>query len=128
MSIKVHQITKGTIMICCDGESALKDSQTLPLWKCYRKHHWDILAVIVQIRERMTIKLLFQHVKGHQDESKSMHQLDRLAKMNIYVDVKAKDILRLEFHKEQWYPNYQLPKINQWDTVQRATNSSSNTR
>ena len=52
---KIHKVTDGMILLCCNGETAIRDAKRTQLRKSYEKHHWDILSSIIQIRDRLRI-------------------------------------------------------------------------
>ena len=46
-----------------------------------------------ELRKR-NLHILFWHIKGHQDDKLNFNQLNRWAKMNILVDLSAKERLK----------------------------------
>ncbi len=83
-----HQIKGGTVVVACNGLSALKKARnqypTDP-----GEAHYDLISAIRQLRQLLPFKITFEHVKGHQDQGIPT-ALTRLAWMNINMDKAAK--------------------------------------
>jgi hypothetical protein len=94
-----HNISSGGITIGCDGLSALHqaegDADIVPL----STTDYDILCVIRLRLLRVPIQVSFQHVRGHQDDTKSMSSLTRWERLNVEMDSLAKAAL-------QYFTNY----------------------
>ena len=93
MICNVHDITEGSLEIGLDGDSAMKvvfrEKNPKPEDPCCDM----ILDIRRKIRE-LPIRVTGRHIEGHQDKHKSLHQLDRWAKLNVQMDTIAKDLLR----------------------------------
>ncbi len=83
-----HQIVEGQVTVACDGLSALRKAQANHLTEP-SEAHYDLISAIRELRHSMSIQLVFQHVKGHQDSGQTT-VLPRLAWMNIEMDECAK--------------------------------------
>jgi len=86
-----HRITTGSVIVGCDNQGALHQSQqTQELMPC-SSDHADLICAIRQIRCSIPgITIHFQHVKGHQDDHASASTLPHLAQLNILADTLAK--------------------------------------
>ena len=85
-----HNITVGACTIACDGISTLRKvfhsySNTHPSQK-----HSDLLSATTKILKILPIKIITQHIKGHQDDHTLYDILPRLAQLNIDADIRAK--------------------------------------
>jgi hypothetical protein len=87
---KVFHIESGAIEVGCDGETAL--------FKCF-KLDWvidssdsgfDLIRAIRQMVTESGIVFKARHIKGHQDDLMEYDSLDRWARLNCDMDVKAK--------------------------------------
>lgn len=108
---KLHQVNIGSVRLLCDGASALEDTSTISLYKSYTKARSDILAAIAVIREHLPIKIIPEHVDGHQDETKEISQLSYTEVLNINADRRAKKLLQY-VKKEKIIQN--LPIEEKW--------------
>jgi len=97
-----HRITTGSVIVGCDNQGALHQSQqTQELTPC-SSDHADLICAIRQIRRSIPgIAIHFQHVKGHQDDHASASTLSCLAQLNIMADTLTKrSLLRLLQHRQ----------------------------
>jgi len=85
---KFYQITQGTVLVICNGESTLKccfKQQTCnPIEK-----HFDIVHAICTIMHKMSLTMQWEHVWGHQDKAK-LEKSDK-ACWNAAMDMAAKN-------------------------------------
>jgi len=85
---KEYQIQSGSIVVACDGLSALKKASkewiTDP-----QEVHYNLISAIRKLRQQPPLKVHFQHVKGHQDCGQ-ITVLPHIAWMNIEMDGVAK--------------------------------------
>ncbi len=88
-----HNIHQGQVTIACDGLSALKKARVDWPTEPGEAHH-DLISAIRNLRRHIPLKLIFEHVKGHQDQG-LITALPRLAWMNIEMDALAKNKLLL---------------------------------
>ncbi len=83
---------EGTVVIACDGLSALKKaSSTYPTDP--GKAHYDLISAIRNIRKSLPVNIQFKHIKGHQDNG-TPTALTHLAWLNINMDIQAKGKLQ----------------------------------
>jgi len=97
-----HQITTGSVVVGCDNQGALHQSQqTQELTPC-SSDHADLIRAIRRITRSIPgIVIHFQHVKGHQDDHTLASTLPRLAQLNILADTLAKQsLLQLLQHRQ----------------------------
>ena len=98
-----HKITTGLVIVGCDNQGALYQSQqTQELTPCSSAHA-DLIRAIRRIcRSIPGISIQFHHVKGHQDDHAITSTLPRLAQLNILADRLAKrSLLRLLQHRQR---------------------------
>ena len=89
-----YRITDGSILIGCDGITALQKANEGSPEFCSPNHkHSDILSAMNKINRSIPITINPVHVKGHQDDSCEYNELDRLAQINVDMDWKAKELL-----------------------------------
>jgi len=88
-----HNIDHRQVTIACDGLLALKKARVKDPTKPGEAHH-DLISVIRTLWGSLPFTLIFEHVKGHQDQGLIM-ALPRLAWMNINMDSHAKNKLLL---------------------------------
>ncbi|MGL5936607.1 MAG: hypothetical protein ACRCZI_13415, partial [Cetobacterium sp.] len=84
----LHQVTEGSIKICCDNTSALKlfDPEYLPDPK---QSNLDLIGASWAIKNTIPIEWSTEHVKGHQDRHSTTQGLSRIAKLNVAMDKTA---------------------------------------
>ena len=88
-----HNITDGTCVIACDGISALKQVQSLYKDILHTRFtSCDLLSACVKLKEKIPIKLVFTHVKAHQDDKEDFDTLSYPAQLNVIMDSLAKDL------------------------------------
>ena len=85
--VKTHNIQEGQILIACDNKAGLLNSLAYNR-ATIKQGSFDILWAIYKIRQNLPIKISYQHVKGHQDETGK--QLNLLETLNCIMDRKAK--------------------------------------
>ena len=99
---KQYHITTGSCRIVCDNKGALKkiftsDASHLKTTTL----HADLIAACIELRERIPIDLIPQHVKAHQDELKEFHELNDMEKLNVIMDKKAKQALSTHSYSKE---------------------------
>ena len=82
-----YQITKGSITIGLDGDSAIK-SILKPLKA--NASDYDILWLIENIRKTLPISITFKWIKGHQTKHKKISEIDIWGRLNEMADTLAK--------------------------------------
>jgi hypothetical protein len=65
-------------------ESQIKINYPVP--NSVFKSDWDIVEAIVQTLRASPINVIFEHVKGHQDEETPLEELGLLAQLNVEAD------------------------------------------
>jgi hypothetical protein len=88
-----HCIPVGQITIGCDGLSALHTAFSTSTVSI-SDQSYDIILAIRELRRRLPLKIIYQYVKGHQDDNTPIHMLDSWAALNIAMDSAAKLALR----------------------------------
>ena len=92
--IKLLKIGKGRITIGCDGISALEKGTETIIASCSPQHkHSDLISAMAKIRDNLEVTFRSVHVRGHQDDKKEYEDLDRLAQINVDMDLAAKTLL-----------------------------------
>jgi hypothetical protein len=89
----IHNVAHGRIVIACDNETGVKLANGDWLKVGIQKKHVDMIRSIRRIKASLTIKVLFQHVKGHQDSLRPFAELSRLSQLNVSMDKLAKSYL-----------------------------------
>ena len=111
---EVWGITQGGILIGCDGKDALKQAvDTNEVCTSCKQQHFDLLSGIQGYIRGSCLKYTSCHIKGHQDETKSWEDLDRLAMLNVEVDLAAKEFWTEKYNdndKKRRYFSYMVPK------------------
>ena len=89
---EVWGLTKGGILIGCDGQEALKQSLHINnrMTVCHQQQ-FDLLSGIQGYVRASAIEYLPLHIKGHQDTKRKGGNLTRLEILNVEVDWYAKD-------------------------------------
>ena len=82
-----RQITRGHILIGCDGLGALQRIQKKP---SLSSNHFDYVSAIQNLVKDLPISYRFTHVKGHLDDSIDLDHLSIVEKMNVHADILAK--------------------------------------
>jgi len=85
---QAHHINTGSVVIACDGLSALKKA-TCQYPIDPNEAHYDLIGAIRHLRQSIPCTLTFEHVKGHQDQGFPT-VLSRLASLNVQMDTEAK--------------------------------------
>ena len=86
-------ITDGTLTIYCDSKSVISVMNNWMTVKMTPKHkNADIISAALKLRDAIPIDIHFKGVFGHQDRMTSRHNLDPIAKLNVEVDEKAKNL------------------------------------
>ena len=78
------------ITIACDGLYALLNSFDTSRSITADKNHYDLLWAIRSKLEDSRISWHFRHVKGHQDDTGYLENLDIWAQLNVEMDTAAK--------------------------------------
>ena len=111
---KVWRLTKGSILVGCDGKTTLE--QALQFRKnrtSSKQKHFDLLSGIQGYVRDSVISYTPLHIKGHQDRHTNLANLDWLAILNIEVDTYAKDFWTEKFSPSmdpRPYFHYHIPK------------------
>jgi hypothetical protein len=50
---------------------------------------YDVVNEIIEITRRLPIPLIWEHVKGHQDDRKKWYELTSMEKLNVHTDKNA---------------------------------------
>ena len=88
-----YNITDGSITIHCDSKNVITVLENWQTLKMTPKHkNADIISAGLKLRDTIPIDLYFQHVYGHQDTTKEIEKLDPIAKLNVDMDMKAKEL------------------------------------
>jgi hypothetical protein len=80
----------GTIIIGCDGLSALNKARLESDFSNPNEPQFDIITSIRQIRQQSAAEWQWRHIKGHQDDVRPIHDLDQWSQWNIAMDAAAK--------------------------------------
>jgi hypothetical protein len=92
------QITTGAITIGCDNLAGVNRSNGDWLKVNQNTKHADLIRAIRRLKHSLPIQIHFTHVDGHQDRTTAIHDLPRLAQLNIAMDNTAKTRLRSLIH------------------------------
>ena len=99
-----------SINIGCDGASAL--------WSSFQKQRhqvsssnraFDIISRIIALREKLKIKVITHHIKGHQENRSN--QLTFMEMANVEMDLRAKEFIKAAKH-QQFHPPEFLPECD----------------
>ena len=103
---EVWGLTKGGILLGCDGKEALNQSLHIKnrMTVCHQQQ-FDLLSGIQGYVRASVIKYLPLHIKGHQDNKKKVGGLTRLELLNVEVDCYAKD-----FWADRYLSNIKIQK------------------
>ena len=117
---ELYKITDGSIILACDNLGAgHKACQTL-FYPGTQWDHFDLLQAIYRLRQKLPIKVYYQHVEGHQRTKHPTCVLDDWAVLNERMDGLAKaylsysqseDILPDTIDEEEWHVKVQGKKI-----------------
>jgi len=96
-----YKITKGQVLVACDGilalQKAKKEATTEP-----KEKHYNLIGTIWNMWQQLPLTLCFWHVKGHQDSGLTM-VLPWEVWMNIEMDKAAKRKVSTEEPSNQPY-------------------------
>ena len=119
-----HDIKVGHVTLACDGINALDTIRYKNIDKTSpNTKHSDIVSAIKKLRTILPFEVTAKHVKGHQDDLLDFDELDRLAQLNVMMDIDAKSLLEIleqnpsphELHDN--YPSHPhsmiLPSVNE---------------
>jgi hypothetical protein len=84
------QITSGFITLGCDGQSALDKAFNQVSILQVGESNYDLLFATRTLWAHSPLTWTFKHIRGHQDDHLPQDKLDRWAKLNIEMDMKAK--------------------------------------
>lgn len=127
---ETHHITSGHIRMGCDGEGAVRASNSsFEIIKSSRKH-FDIIAAIHRAIEESPLVWNFFHIEGHQDDVFEYSELSRPAQLNCLADRLAKDKLTLDIQSPPTSPRlqhipYELSTISWTDRYGQSVRISS---
>jgi hypothetical protein len=101
--VSFYIISAGSIEVACDGLSALhqvvSDVSTLSIDEpCY-----DLLVCARHLRLFSPLSWKYHHVKGHQDAATPTEQLDISSRLNIEMDLQAKEHLQVAQRNPRHY-------------------------
>ena len=88
-------VQRGFLHLACDGKGALSRlfQQNRPA--SMTDSQWDMVQAAKELLEEMPgLELTWHHVKGHQDTSKDVNELNIWARWNILCDARAKYVRR----------------------------------
>ena len=89
----VSGVSHGQMTIYCDNKGVI---DVMTYWTTDKvtpkSSNADMISATLKMRDSIPIKLLFEHVKGHQDVEKSGHELTRQELWNIKMDRNAKQL------------------------------------
>ena len=111
---EVWGLTEGGILIGCDGKDALNQSLNVQeIFTVCQQQQFDLLSGIQGYIRASPITYLPYHIMGHQDNTKDLKDLDRLAVLNVEVDWYAKDFWAEKYaqpiHKQRRNVMYKVP-------------------
>ena len=87
-------IKEGKCYIYCDGITALNIiDKSHRHTVSTRFSNCDIVSACVKLKETIPIQLVFEHVKGHQEDHRPIQALPVPAQLNILMDSLAKDLM-----------------------------------
>jgi hypothetical protein len=113
-----YKINRGAMELGCDGKSALEKALgNKPI--NIEDSNYDLLSAIRKLRNSTPISWTTRHIKGHQDASQTLDELDRWALLNVEMDTRAKNHISVARRKprhsaianEPWSLWYQGKKI-----------------
>ena len=123
MITKVWGLPSGSVIVGCDGKSALKQAMSLDNVLTCKQAHFDLLSGIQGYVRESKIKYVPHHIKGHQDKDTRWEELDRYALLNVETDFYAKDFWMKQYGDSticHRYFKYQIPK-GMWSVSFRGT-------
>lgn len=116
-----YNIQEGTIEFACDGLSALNRAFSHVSLLSVAEPSYDMLVAIRRQWVHSTILWEIRHVEGHQDDKRSVDLLDRWGKLNVEMDMAAKQYIATAKQRPRhyllkhdpwslWYNNHKLVK------------------
>ena len=109
--IQKYEIQNGEILIACDNKAGLFNSLAYTDKSSIKNGSFDILWAIYNIRQSISVKIRFQHVKGHQDTTGK--PLTLLEKLNCIMDKRAGQY-RKYIEETSLYRYSQIHKYSSW--------------
>jgi len=98
----VGKVDNGSVTIGLDGQQAMNYAAQWHLPPSSTPS-FDLIHAIHDLKRNLPISLKWHWVKGHQDDTKSKHDLDIWSQTNILVDAKAKSYLNT-LKRQQFQP------------------------
>lgn len=101
---EIHNITSGSVHVACDNQQAIRIFESWYLADPQHKN-FDLEQAILNVLKDCPIKWIPHHVKGHQDDHRAYHRLDRFAQLNVQMDAMAKAFWRHSFvhSRDTWH-------------------------
>ena len=87
---KKYAITKEHIEVGCDGEEAFRVASRFAYAPNNKISHHNIVTKLHYLINSSPINWTFRHVRGYQDDSKALNDLDIWERLNIKADSLAK--------------------------------------
>ena len=106
---QLGNITSGSILIHCDGLSAIQAINRAPAKVSTAKKNFDLLNSIISLRLKLPLKITLEHIQGHQDLGTAYHKLSTLAQLNILADDLAKSKATQSLQHSLQIPSSSLP-------------------
>ena len=100
-----HNIQQGSARLGCDNETCVGLADKDFTRVTYTKKHVDLLRAIRSIKAELPIKVSYEHVRGHQDDTEDITELPRLAQLNVLMDRAAKDHLLWLIQEDEASPD-----------------------
>ena len=87
------KIKAGGITLHCDNLTAVSINNDWSVLRMTPSHtNADIISACLKVRDKLPLHVHFKHVYAHQDKDKSFYLLDPIAKLNVQVDLRAKQL------------------------------------
>lgn len=83
---KFHHVSEAKITVACDNISALHQALDTSQVITSKNLDHDLLFAIWDKMRHCNVQWSFIHVKGHQDDNKAAHELNRLEVLSIEMD------------------------------------------
>ena len=100
-------VTSGHVTVGLDGEQAMKQAfSEWPLDPC--QPDYDMLQHIRGMIRASPLTFSSRWIESHQDDSKSVTQLDRWGRLNVECDGLAKAFWNINASAKSWAPNLQF--------------------
>ena len=118
-------LNEGRLIIGCDGQGALHKVQTSATLS---STHFDYVSAIQNLIRDIPLSLQFLHVKGHLDKVLDMHQMSTVEKMNMLVDIVAREYNETPYDEstmahKSLYKEYGPIKLQDNDTSMKITSN-----